>query len=236
MLASLPRFFNEVIFTTCFPGSHKPGERVGPPRQAFLTSDLLVGVMYPVRKRFSVNVKDIFPFFPISSGKDRPAIFWSFFSCAPRSSPGPSPPGFCLTEFHRRNIFQRNGGVAQLVRACGSYPQRPGFESLHRHHFEPSSEVWGGGLTMKKMVVWATAGLFVLSLQGAALAQKEEKAPEINPPAMESPAPTTPMTPAETPAAPKKAKKTCKKKTSKKKTAKACKPKKKKAKTAKKVV
>ena len=25
------------------------------------------------------------------------------------------------------------GGVAQLVRACGSYPQSPGFESLHRH-------------------------------------------------------------------------------------------------------
>ncbi len=26
------------------------------------------------------------------------------------------------------------GGVAQLVRACGSYPQCPEFESLHRHH------------------------------------------------------------------------------------------------------
>ena len=25
------------------------------------------------------------------------------------------------------------GGVAQLVRACGSYPQCPGFKSLHRH-------------------------------------------------------------------------------------------------------
>jgi hypothetical protein len=28
------------------------------------------------------------------------------------------------------NLF---GGVAQLVRACGSYPQCPGFKSLHRH-------------------------------------------------------------------------------------------------------
>ena len=28
-----------------------------------------------------------------------------------------------------------NGGVAQSVRACGSYPQCPGFDSLHRHHF-----------------------------------------------------------------------------------------------------
>jgi hypothetical protein len=87
---------------------------------------------------------------------------------------------------------------------------------------------------MKKMVVWATAALFVLSLQGTALAQKEEKAPEAMPPVMESPAPTTPMTPVEKPVAQKKAKKTCKKKTSKKKTAKACKPKKKKARTAKK--
>ena len=25
------------------------------------------------------------------------------------------------------------GGVAQLVRACGSYPQGSGFESLRRH-------------------------------------------------------------------------------------------------------
>jgi hypothetical protein len=31
--------------------------------------------------------------------------------------------------------FQQ-GDVAQLVRACGSYPQRPGFKSLHRHHLE----------------------------------------------------------------------------------------------------
>ena len=29
---------------------------------------------------------------------------------------------------------QAFGGVAQLVRACGSYPQSPGFKSLHRHH------------------------------------------------------------------------------------------------------
>jgi hypothetical protein len=28
------------------------------------------------------------------------------------------------------------GGVAQLVRACGSYPQCPGFKSLHRHQTE----------------------------------------------------------------------------------------------------
>jgi hypothetical protein len=29
--------------------------------------------------------------------------------------------------------FNQFGGVAQLVRACGSYPQCPGFKSLHRH-------------------------------------------------------------------------------------------------------
>ena len=34
--------------------------------------------------------------------------------------------------------IKSSGGVAQLVRACGSYPQCPGFKSLHRHHFLPS--------------------------------------------------------------------------------------------------
>ncbi len=29
--------------------------------------------------------------------------------------------------------IERLGGVAQSVRACGSYPQCPGFKSLHRH-------------------------------------------------------------------------------------------------------
>ena len=32
-----------------------------------------------------------------------------------------------------------SGGVAQLVRACGSYPQCPGFKSLHRHQSFQSS-------------------------------------------------------------------------------------------------
>ena len=31
--------------------------------------------------------------------------------------------------------FSQCGGVAQTVRACGSYPQCPGFNSLHRHQF-----------------------------------------------------------------------------------------------------
>ncbi len=35
------------------------------------------------------------------------------------------------------------GGVAQLVRACGSYPQCPEFESLHRHQLEKSFPVTG---------------------------------------------------------------------------------------------
>jgi hypothetical protein len=86
---------------------------------------------------------------------------------------------------------------------------------------------------MKKLVVWATACLFVLGLTGSVLAQKEEKAPEAIAPPMES---SAPMTPAEKPATSQKVKKTSKKKTPKKKTAKACKPKKKKVKTAKKAV
>ncbi len=36
-------------------------------------------------------------------------------------------------------ILHRIGGVAQVVRACGSYPQCPGFESLHRHLYYSSS-------------------------------------------------------------------------------------------------
>jgi hypothetical protein len=32
-------------------------------------------------------------------------------------------------------ISKHIGGVAQTVRACGSYPQCPGFNSLHRHYF-----------------------------------------------------------------------------------------------------
>lgn len=31
------------------------------------------------------------------------------------------------------NIIGTAGGVAQLARASGSYPERQGFESLHRH-------------------------------------------------------------------------------------------------------
>ena len=31
------------------------------------------------------------------------------------------------------SLYEKNGGVAQMVRACGSYPQCPGFNSLHRH-------------------------------------------------------------------------------------------------------
>ncbi len=33
-----------------------------------------------------------------------------------------------------------SGGVAQSVRACGSYPQCPGFKSLHRHQISPLRE------------------------------------------------------------------------------------------------
>ena len=42
---------------------------------------------------------------------------------------------------------------------------------------------------MRNIVTWATAGVFALSLQGAVLAQAQEKAPEAMPPALESPTP-----------------------------------------------
>ena len=87
---------------------------------------------------------------------------------------------------------------------------------------------------MKRGVVWLVAVLFALSLQGTALAQKEEKAPEtMMPPQMESPAPAAP---AENLLAPEK--KTCKKKVAHKKTQKTCKKlvvKKKRCKVAKRV-
>ncbi len=40
--------------------------------------------------------------------------------------------GKIFYKYRRLNRLQ--GGVAQVVRACGSYPQCPEFESLHRHH------------------------------------------------------------------------------------------------------
>ncbi len=52
---------------------------------------------------------------------------------------------FCLTlylfivinpfyQIWKMTLSVSYGDVAQLVRACGSYPQCPGFKSLHRHH------------------------------------------------------------------------------------------------------
>ncbi len=35
--------------------------------------------------------------------------------------------------FNPKSAIFWYGGVAQLVRARGSYPRRPGFDSLHRH-------------------------------------------------------------------------------------------------------
>jgi hypothetical protein len=67
---------------------------------------------------------------------------------------------------------------------------------------------------MKRIVTWATVGLFALGLQGAALAQKEERAPEpIMPAPMESPGS---MGPAEKTPATEKIQKTSKKKGTKK--------------------
>jgi hypothetical protein len=42
------------------------------------------------------------------------------------------------------------GGVAQEVRACGSYPQRRGFDSLHRHFFMGSDFVLRGPATLER--------------------------------------------------------------------------------------
>ncbi|MEW6657756.1 MAG: hypothetical protein AB1424_03760 [Thermodesulfobacteriota bacterium] len=54
---------------------------------------------------------------------------------------------------------------------------------------------------MRKIVTMATAGVFLLSLQGASLAQKEEKAPA-PPPMMEKQAPAAPKAEAPAPKAP----------------------------------
>jgi hypothetical protein len=54
--------------------------------------------MYPVRKRFSVNVKDIFPLFPISSGKDRTGDFLELFFLRSEILPG---------SFSARILFDR---------------------------------------------------------------------------------------------------------------------------------
>jgi hypothetical protein len=192
-----------------------------------------VGTLYSIRQGIPWNVKAF-----LSIGMDFVNIMGGG---AVPGAPGPREADFAGTPVPRilfdrtaseEYIFQQIGGVAQLVRACGSYPQRPGFESLHRHQISLMSSAWGGEEIMRKIVIWATAGLFALSLQGTALAQKEEKAPEIMPPAMESPAPVTPAE-----KAPAIEKSTSKKKTQKKKTQKTCKKpvKKKRCKPAKKV-
>ena len=67
---------------------------------------------------------------------------------------------------------------------------------------------------MKNIVTWATAGVFALSLQGAVLAQPQEKAPESMPPALES---RTTVAPAPEVVAPEKMEQKAQKKTSLKK-------------------
>ena len=42
--------------------------------------------------------------------------------------------GVDMQKHNMRTRPGENGDVAQVVRACGSYPQCPGFKSLHRHH------------------------------------------------------------------------------------------------------
>src|SRR4030042_2357078 len=56
-------------------------------------------------------------------------------------------------------------------------------------------------MNMKKITTLATAGVFLLSLQGASLAQKEEKAPA-PPPMMEKQAPAAPKVETPAPKAP----------------------------------
>src|SRR5689334_8939586 len=54
--------------------------------------------------------------------------------------PFPRGRGTALGGFRRRAVLLESpalGGVAQLVRASGSYPLCPGFKSLHRHHDSP---------------------------------------------------------------------------------------------------
>jgi hypothetical protein len=80
---------------------------------------------------------------------------------------------------------------------------------------------------MKKLITLASVGIFLLSLQGASLAQEKAPATPAGPPA-EAPAVTAPAETPTTPEATVPKAKTAKKKTAKKKTAK------KKAKTTKK--
>lgn len=47
---------------------------------------------------------------------------------------------FGIDNVARNSLYQNSGGVAQMVRACGSYPQCPGFNSLHRHFSDHEGE------------------------------------------------------------------------------------------------
>ncbi len=75
----------------------------------------------------------------------------------PRLVPAPRP-GYNLGH---------DGGVAQLVRACGSYPQCRWFESTRRYHTSLGSAVGGACLFMREARRlngwWAVAGLLGLT-------------------------------------------------------------------------
>jgi hypothetical protein len=67
------------------------------------------------------------------------------------------------------STINNSGGVAQLVRACGSYPQGPGFKSLHRHHFTLS--IVDSRLSIYALTIadWAAGSIINPSIRKSAI-------------------------------------------------------------------
>ena len=54
----------------------------------------------------------------------------------------------------RQGVF--NGGIAQLARACGSYPQCPRFKSRCRYHFRLGRIAWCVPGRRNSMARWSS--------------------------------------------------------------------------------
>ncbi len=51
-------------------------------------------------------------------------------------------------------MIKKKGGVAQMVRACGSYPQSHWFKSSHRHHQKACAGIDIGPTSLIFFVMW----------------------------------------------------------------------------------
>ena len=61
--------------------------------------------------------------------------------------------------FEVARVDGHDGGVAQTVRAGGSYPPCRGFESLHRHQISPAFSRWDHSCTLAAFAPYEHEGV-----------------------------------------------------------------------------